>query len=121
MANVSPLSFPRVTVGGKEYQLRFGLGAWCQLSKQGIGSDEITKALNSNGKVAMTLQLAASALGHFDSEGVWRSLNLSEVDLADRLVDGEFAALAAAITPALQAGKVGPVAVATVQPATEAA
>ncbi len=113
----SPITYPTVTVGGREFQLRFGLGAWVQLNKQGIGAAQLAKILQSDQRLAMTMQLAAAGLGTFDAEGQWHSLNIDAVELADRLKDGELAQLSEAILPALQAGKGGPAAVASAKPA----
>lgn len=88
---------PTVKVGGKPYHVHFGNGAFYLLSTWGIDITQITASLNerfSSGRYTEAMyKLAAAGLGTMDRDGNWDSLGIDPLKMADRLKDGESAAL----------------------------
>jgi hypothetical protein len=81
--NGSPVAYPTITAGGKQYQLRFAHGAWFQLQAWGF-------ELGNPDKQIPILALAAAAAGEMDARGRWKSAGFARpIDLADAMIDGE--------------------------------
>lgn len=87
---------PTVKVGGKEYQIRYGNGAFYLLSTWGIDATSISKTLNEmfrDGRYTEAMyKLAAAGLGT-TRNGKWITANLSPLELADALEEDEAATL----------------------------
>lgn len=88
---------PVVKVGGKDFHVHFGNGAFYLLSTWGIDINGIASSLNERfnaGRYTEAMyKLAAAGLGKMDAEGNWESLGLDPLKMADRLRDGESAPL----------------------------
>ena len=96
---------PTVKVAGKTYSVRYSHGAIYLLSTWGIDLTRIfttlAEALGApategrseivpNGRrTELMMKIAAAGLGTIDSEGNWRSAQISPMDLADRMSDDE--------------------------------
>lgn len=79
----SPVAYPSITVGGKQYQLRFAHSAWFQLQQWGykVGDPEVPIPM---------VALAAASAGEVDQSGRWRSARFARpLDLTDAMIDGE--------------------------------
>jgi hypothetical protein len=96
--NGSPVTYPTITAGGKEYQLRFAHAAWFQLQAWGF-------VLGDPNRPIPILALAAAAAGQVDpATGAWRSIGFARpLDLADAMLPGEL--LSALDAPVLEALK----------------
>jgi hypothetical protein len=99
--NGSPIQYPSITVGGKQYQLRFAHSAWFQLQQWGY------RVGDPNAPIPI-VALAAASAGEVDARGKWKSAGFARpVDLTDEMIDGE--TLASLEAPVLEAlGKVAP-------------
>lgn len=110
---------PTVMVGGRQFHVQFSHGAFYQLSTWGIDITQIAASLNerfASGRYTEAMyKLAAAALGTIDKDGNWESLGLDPLKVADRLKDGESAALMETVWKEF-AGKLGLVTT-TVDPA----
>lgn len=98
----SPVEYPVMTAGGRNYQLRFGHGAWYQLQSWGFVIGDATRPIP-------ILALAAAAAGEVDTTtGKWRSAGFARpLELADAMLPGEtLASLDAPVLLALE--KVAP-------------
>jgi len=90
----SPVTYPSITIGGKQYQLRFAHSAWYLLSSWGY---EI------NAQIPIVV-LAAAAAGEVGPDGRWKSAGFARpIDLTDAMIEGE--SLAALAEPVLEALK----------------
>ena len=80
----SPVAYPTITAGGKQYQLRFAHASWYQLQAWGF-------VLGDPNRPVPILALAAAAAGQVDPiTGAWRSAGFARaLDLADAMQDGE--------------------------------
>jgi len=106
----SPVAYPSITVGGKQYQLRFAHTAWFQLQQWGYQIGDANRPIP-------IVALAAAAAGTVGPDGQWKSIRLGSVfDLTDAMIDGE--TLGSLEGPVLEAlGKAAPKAdLALVQP-----
>jgi hypothetical protein len=95
---VAPL--PTVKVGGRSYSVRFSQGAFYLLGTWGI---DISRAVQVHNEMIASGRgreyegkLAAASLGNLDSDGRWRSLGLTPLEVMDSLLDGEWGELSAA-------------------------
>jgi len=88
---------PTVQIGGRPYHVRYSTGAFYLLSTWGIDVTAVAQTLNDkfqNGHYTEAMyKLAAAGLGTIDKEGDWETLGIEPLKLADRLKDGEAAAL----------------------------
>jgi|SRR6185503_5058414 len=84
---------PTVKVGGRDYHVHFGNGAFYLLSTWGIDITTLTDSLNQrfeSGRYTEAMyKLAAAGLGTMDRDGNWESLGIDPLKMADRLKDGE--------------------------------
>lgn len=98
----SPVAYPTITAGGRQYQLRFAHAAWFQLQAWNY-------ALGDEKRPIPILALAAAAAGEVDAAtGKWKTAGFSSpLEFADAMLPGE--TLASLVEPVLQAlGKVAP-------------
>jgi hypothetical protein len=104
---VSPVTYPSVTVGGRQYQLRFAHSAWFQLQQWGYQIGDPDKPIP-------IVALAAAAAGEVDAAGRWKSAGFTRaLDFTDLMIDGE--TLSSLDAPVLEAlGKAAPKAALTV-------
>ena len=112
---VSPL--PTVSVGGRIYSVKYSHAALYLLSEWGVDLDVIFQSLNQafgsparayvpatettpeilardavipNGQAnALLTKISAAALGTVGSEGIFRSANITPLDLAERMIEDE--------------------------------
>lgn len=78
-----PVEFPAVTVGGKQYQLRFAHSAWYMLQKWGF---TIGDPKNPIPIAAM----AAASVGTVDKSGKWKSAPFATpIEMLDAMEPGE--------------------------------
>ena len=121
---MSPVIYPKVTIGGQSYQLKFGMNAVFRLNKWGVPVDNLSETIEqyrrSGQNIVMITTLIAAAMGN-EVAGVWESTAWATPDsVADRLLDNEFTALAENLADTL--GKVLPAGMnAQTQPATQTA
>ncbi len=80
----SPIEYPRVTVGGSPYQIKFGFAAWVKLDSWGLNKDIIAEWFSGR-KLAVMISLAAAGLGSYDDSGDWKTADFSMVKLSDVL------------------------------------
>lgn len=106
---MEPITYPQVTVGGQLFRLRFGMNSIFKLNSWGVKVETLPQAIadyQANGRnIEMIITLVASALGNVVA-GEWESADINPQKLADRLKDGEFAALAVSVGESL--GKASP-------------
>lgn len=90
----APVAYPKVTVGGVSYFLKFGFGALYELNGRGFNvakTREAAKAYEDKEQwLRLMLDLGSCALGNVDSSGNWTSTPMASMQLADRLRDEEF-------------------------------
>lgn len=100
-----PVEYPRFFLRGKEYHLKFGLGAMYRLEQMGLNPGNLKEeilAYQKEGKnIKLVLVLAAASLGTLEGE-TFTGLGLTPEQIADAVSDSNrFAELAAAVTSAL--------------------
>lgn len=114
-----PISYPTVRVGGKEYQLKFGLAAMFRLNTWGVNVaalDSVVEEWARTGRdLQMVITLGSAALGHLVDEK-WASAAMTPIQLADTLLDDEFQAFSSGVVASL--GKASLVEKSATQPAT---
>jgi hypothetical protein len=95
--SASPVVYPTITAGGRQYQLRFAHGAWYQLQTWGF-------TLGDPQRPIPILALAAAAAGETDASGKWKSAGFARpLDLADAMLPEEpLSSLDAPVLEALQ-------------------
>lgn len=118
--NTPPITYPTVVVGGKQYQLKFGMGALFVLNSWGVDVahlDAVIAAWTRDKRdLQMVVTLSAASLGRV-SDGKWHSESMKPIELADTLLDGEFLALSDAVVATLGKASLGEEA--ATQPATQ--
>jgi hypothetical protein len=97
MDTIQPVDYPSITVGGKQYQLRFAHSSWFQLQRWNYEVGNVEKPVP-------IVALAAAAAGTVDAQGRWHSVAFDRpIDLTDAMIDGE--TLASLEGPVLEALK----------------
>ena len=93
-----PIAYPRVTVGGKSFEMRYTQASLYLLQLWNIPAVTMVEWLkkeNAEGRAAVAqLQIAASTLGNIDAHGDWEPLALEPLKLAARLLPGEWGDIA---------------------------
>jgi len=100
---IAPL--PTVKVGGKTYSVKYAHAAIYLLSTWGIDISRIFQTLSEaygspatettpeivpNGRrTEIAAKIAAAGLGTVDGEGIWRSAQMTPLDLSERVSDEE--------------------------------
>lgn len=120
IVNTPPTDWPKVTVGGKQFLMRYTSASLLLLSDWGVPVGKITEwqnSLNESGRAfSANVKLALATLGNFDSFGDWIPLDQPPLTTIAKLVDGEMATLMQGFAAAM--AKVAPPA--TPSPAPEA-
>ncbi len=79
---------PVVQVGGKQYHVHFGNGAFYLLSTWGIDIarivDQWNEMISTGRRNEGLVKIAAASAGTIDSAGNWTSLGLTPLQFADR-------------------------------------
>jgi hypothetical protein len=79
----SPVEYPVVVVGGKQYHLKFAHSAWFLLQQWGY-------VLGDPARPCPIEVLAAAAAGVIDKKGNWKSAGFSgPLDLLDQMIVGQ--------------------------------
>lgn len=103
-----PVAFPRITVGGEEFELRFTFRSqfFLEQSEQ-IPGDDLTAWLTSQYQkkhtTSMLMIMTGAMLGR-EVKGKWKAMPLTGVEFADRILMPEWAAVSTAYAASL--GKV---------------
>ncbi len=100
----SPIDYPRVTVGGVPYQIKFGFTSWIVLESWGLTKDVIREWFAGHRTTALTLSMAAAGLGTFDAAGIWQTADFTMTKLGDILEcnEEEIPPLVEAVTVSLK-------------------
>lgn len=110
IVNTPPTEWPKVTVGGKPYLMRFTSASMLLLSDWGVPISNITaweESLRANGRaLSVNAREAFAMLGVFDENGDWEPLAQHPAKTFAKLVDGEFQKIVAAYATAM--AKVAP-------------
>ncbi len=118
IVNVPPTEWPKVTVGGKPYLLRYTKASLLLLSDWGVpvGNSVKYQEAMQRSNFAMNVKGALALLGNFDATGDWEPLDQHPARTMGKLIDGELETIIAASSVAME--KVVPPA--TPSPAPEA-
>jgi hypothetical protein len=120
ITNMPPTDWPKVTVGGKSFLMRYTSASLLLLADWGVPvgkMQEWQSSLNESGRAfSANVKLALATLGNFDSSGEWEPLDQNPLKTIAKLVDGEMATLMQGFAVAM--AKVAPPA--TPSPAPEA-
>lgn len=105
----SPIEYPRVTIGGKSYELRFTYGAVRRARALGaLYNEEQVKKLTFEERVDVDLKLIAACAGNVTGPDQWEPIALSWLQIQETISPGEYdnavAALSECLRKAAQAG-----------------
>ena len=76
-----PIEYPRITVGGVEYEVKFGHGTFYRM--------DMLKEARSNGGLSFVVQVLACSVGH-STESKWRPVHYDAEQFADDLSDTSY-------------------------------
>ena len=76
-----PIEYPRITVGGVEYEVKFGHGTFYRM--------DMLKEARSNGGLSFVVQVLACFVGHY-ADGRWRPVHYDAEQFADDLSDTSY-------------------------------
>lgn len=97
ITNMPPTEWPKVTVGGKPYLMRYTSASMLLLSDWGVPVAKIQEwqnSLNESGRaLSANVKLALATLGNFDAVGDWEPLNQDPLKTVAKLVGDEMAQL----------------------------
>ncbi len=102
-----PIDYPRVTIGGVTYVLKFSAGALYRLEKYGLDPANIRHLieteLNEGRRVMLICRLLSACLGTPLEGGRWKPIGVDPEELADLIHDPkELAAIDAQLTQSLK-------------------
>ena len=97
----SPIDYPRVSVGGVQYQIKFSLSAWVLLESWGMNKDVIREWFTGRTR-AVTFSLAAAGLGNYDEMGNWETAGFTMTKLTDRILPEEIDGIIKAVGESLK-------------------
>jgi len=103
-----PTAFPRISIGGKPFEMRFSLASTFFLETSNQLGDEpfhewLARAYKTNKLTSMALIVSGAMLGR-EVDGKWKPMPVKGVDLATRITHAELEVITAAYAEAL--GKV---------------
>lgn len=97
ISNLPPTDWPKVTVGGKPFLMRYTSASLLLLADWGVPVGKMAEwqtSLNDSGRAfSANVKLALATLGNFDSDGDWAPLDQSPLKTIAKLMDGEMTTL----------------------------
>jgi hypothetical protein len=95
----SPVDYPKLTIGGKEYTLRLTLGGAMRLEREGVQIDTLKGAKFD---VTLVCKLLSALLGTDGTNGEFVPCGKTAEQIGDMIPAQEFGAFAVAIQSALK-------------------